>query len=69
VTMPTLPDLREIYMGYGVAADALLPGMMEMARFFCLIHGDVRGEPARHSDSKMRAGGTGRRRGPFAGGS
>jgi len=59
MTKPALPDLRGIYLGYGIAADALLPGMTEMARFFCLVHGEARGETARHSDSGTRAGGTG----------
>jgi pyridoxine 5'-phosphate synthase PdxJ len=27
-----LPDLREISIGHGMTADALLPGLIEMAR-------------------------------------
>jgi hypothetical protein len=37
-----LPDLREISIGHGIAADALLPGLMEMARLFDAVSLELR---------------------------
>jgi hypothetical protein len=54
---PTLPDLREISMGHGIAADALLPALTEMARLFCLRSESGRSEANPESfESVQRSG-------------
>jgi uncharacterized protein YjiS (DUF1127 family) len=63
VMMAALPDLREVSMGHGITADALLPGMTEMMRLLRTNRGDMQSEAARYRDRRMRTRGPRRRRG------